>query len=296
MQNNCVNSIFLYGEYNMTIESLLKQLNQRLKPVAQELSGSEAEQIVEEITGFSRSRMYQQCGSELTDNQLNTAASILTRRLKGTPLPYVLGYAYFWDQKFKTTPSVLIPRPDTETLISNVLDHENEQLPLRVVDIGTGSGVVAQILSKEMKNWNVFATDRSYEAALIARYNCQSTVRILCMDLFEAFKERRFFDIIVSNPPYIPDSHISQLDSSVRDYEPVEALSGGPSGTDYYQYFAMYAGRLLKKGGRIYCEIGYDQGRDVTRIFAHNGWHSIKVFKDLANRPRVVSATSNGAK
>ncbi|MFP4415903.1 MAG: peptide chain release factor N(5)-glutamine methyltransferase [Chitinivibrionales bacterium] len=277
----------------MKIKELLYKLSRDLVPVAQDLSGREAEQILEDVTGFDRQRLYRSATLELSERQLEKAFAHLKKRLTGTPLAYVLGYTYFWDQTFITTQAVLIPRPDTETVITQILHHENE--PSRyVTDLGTGSGIIAQTLCGERPDWKLVAIDRSQDAVEVARQNCQASIMVVCSDMLQAFKRNPLFDIVVSNPPYIPDRHVMELNSSVRDYEPMEALAGGADGLDYYRYLAQELKDFLKDGARIYCEIGYDQGESVSFIFKDARWESVQVFKDLANRPRVVRAIYPG--
>jgi release factor glutamine methyltransferase len=221
---------------------------------------------------------------------LLSVEGIIAKRLADDPLPYILGSVYFFSKDILLTRDVLIPRTETEVLVETVLKREHSE-ELSFADIGTGSGAIAAILLKERPQWYGLATDISRKALAVARQNVSGHISFACVDMFGAFKpgsER--FDFIVSNPPYVSEAEMAHLDNSVIQFEPHSALYGGIDGMDFYRILAADAGNVLKPGGRMYCEIGCDQGAKVSDIFEFQGWSSVEVRNDLAGRPRVVTA------
>ncbi len=269
----------------MNRSETLTRLQHALSPTAGEFALPEAERILTFLLGISRSDLYLSGKDELPGQLSAKIEGIVARRLKDEPLPYILGSAYFFDREIAVTSDVLIPRPDTETLVETVLLNETSE-PLRFIDFGTGSGCISAVLTGN-RNWRAVAVDASLPALKVARINCGSGVDLICANHFAALKNGRF-DFLVSNPPYIPSATIAGLDRSVREFEPWSALDGGVEGMDFYRYFAECAGKILKPGGRIYCEIGYDQGERVTEVLEAGGWKEIRIVKDLGGRDRVV--------
>ncbi|MDR2729250.1 MAG: peptide chain release factor N(5)-glutamine methyltransferase, partial [Chitinispirillales bacterium] len=181
-------------------------------------------------------------------------------------------------------------RPDTETLIEAVLNGEKDKKTAFFADIGTGSGVLAAILTANNPEWNAAAADVSYNALKTASRNVSNRVKLICADMLSAFKPIQKFDFIVSNPPYISSAQMRTLDKSVYGYEPHGALFGGEDGLEFYREISLTAQAHLKDKGRIYLEIGYDQGDSVPRILHNDGWENITVTKDIEGRDRVVKA------
>jgi release factor glutamine methyltransferase len=270
----------------MKLSQALRDLRASLVRVAGECSLPESERIATFLLGISRSELYLCGDTELSPGLLRSIADVVNRRLTGEPLPYILGSAYFFDQEIAVTRDVLIPRPDTETLIEAVLAGERPE-PLRFLDFGTGSGCITAVLAGRNRRWRAVALDASLPALRIARRNCGGGVGFICGRGTAAIRESGF-DFIVANPPYIPTPVIPTLDRSVRDFEPAIALDGGADGLAFYRCLADAAGTLLKPGGRIYLEIGYDQGEAVAGILTARGGENIRIVKDLGGRDRVV--------
>jgi release factor glutamine methyltransferase len=266
-------------------------LTRRLKPVSGDLARREAELILQELFGLSRTQLHLTRTLPIDEKKSAHIDEIVRRRLRHEPLPYILGKAYFHSRDFMVTPDVLIPRPDTEILVEAVLAREDGTARL-FLDVGTGSGCIAAILLESRPAWRACASDVSVHALRVARENFSSVNRamLLCADALTAFKAGGHFDFISANPPYIPAADISELDESVREFEPRIALDGGTRGVHFYQLMANEADRILKKGGHIYCEIGFQQGSTVHAIFETCGWNDIEVLRDLAGRERVVIA------
>ncbi|MGA2506706.1 MAG: peptide chain release factor N(5)-glutamine methyltransferase [Chitinispirillaceae bacterium] len=275
----------------MTVIQTLQSIQKRCTPAAGEFALPEAERILEFLLNCSRSELYLSSQIEIPAEKNDTIETIIDRRLTGEPLAYILGSAYFYNGECVVTPDVLIPRPDTEILVEEVLKNERS-FNDRFLEFGTGSGCIAAVLTGQNPSWKAVATDFSFPALKIARQNCQKDVPLLCCDRLSAITatNRPRFDFIVSNPPYIRSAVLPVLEKSVYAYEPLSALDGGTDGLDFFRYLAKEAPPLLIRGGRIYCEIGYDQGTDAPDIFSSHGWTDISVTNDMGNRPRVLRA------
>ncbi|HEX2955807.1 MAG TPA: peptide chain release factor N(5)-glutamine methyltransferase [Chitinispirillaceae bacterium] len=272
----------------MTIGEALAYIRDALAPSSGEFAHPEAEEILTVLTGRDRIQLYLSKSANLSKADIEKIDTIISRRINHEPLAYILESAYFYDREFIVSPSVLIPRPDTEVLIEKILEQE-PTTPQRFLDIGTGSGIISSILT-EHRPWKAMALDISVDALRIAKRNRRSSFDLVCSDLFSAIKPAHQFDFIVSNPPYIDKPSLNNLDSDVKEFEPHCALYGGDDGLFFYRQFAAEAVYFIKKDGFIYCEIGYDQLDSCHDIFALHHWRNISVTFDLNHHPRVISA------
>jgi release factor glutamine methyltransferase len=209
--------------------------------------------------------------------------------LSQKPIAYIEKKTYFYDKEFFVDENVLIPRFDTERLVENILKNENPDEKF-VLELGTGSGIICEILQEHRPLWKIVSVDISEKALSVARKNCDEKILLVNSDKFSAILAEKQFDIIVSNPPYIETEIIKTLDESVKDFEPMLALDGGVSGLEFYEYLAKNALFFLKDGGRIYCEIGFNQCETVSKIFEENGLLNIKKIRDYGQNWRVVFA------
>ncbi len=235
--------------------------------------------------------------------------ALIERRAAGEPTQYLTGKQEFWGLEFEVTPSVLIPRPETEHIMEVALArlglrgfkmHFDSGLPrekLRVADVGTGSGCLAVALTRELPHSEVFATDISGAALEIARRNATrhhvaDRIRFLQTDLLDALnQEAKSFDLIVSNPPYVARTESAQLQREVRNHEPHAALFGGPTGVEMYARLIEEAGRLLRPGGILVLELGYNSAEHVRTILTERKcWTNVTLTNDLAGIPRVAAA------
>jgi release factor glutamine methyltransferase len=219
----------------------------------------------------------------------------LERLAKGEPLQYVTGVQTFYGYTFQVNPSVLIPRPETELLVHLVLNHHDRDRPLRVIDVGTGSGAIAVTLALEAPGWDIWAADISLEALNTAKGNAAAhhlkRIHWVHGDLLNTpGLAGRIFDVVISNPPYIPVGQIPSLQRQVRDFEPRLALAGGQSGMEVYRRLIPQAHAALAGNGRIYLEIGWDQAASVGKLLDENGFTAIEVVKDLNQHDRVMTA------
>ncbi len=226
---------------------------------------------------------------ELDATQLAAFHALLRRRIEGEPVAHILGEREFWSLSIRVTPDTLIPRPETELMIETLLELYPDSPPLSLLDMGTGTGAIALAMASERPTWRISATDQSAAALEVARHNAnQHQLDIECIhgSWFEPLGSRRF-DMIASNPPYIPeqDPHLQQGD--VR-FEPRSALAAGADGLDDIRLICARAGAHLNPGGLLIIEHGYDQKDAVLRIFTDNGFENIQQIHDLAGQPRLT--------
>lgn len=274
----------------MQLNDLFKQTVSRLEPDLGDYAVHCAERLLRSVLCCSREHLYLQRELEPDAVTIAHIESMVQRCKNHEPVDYVLGTSYFYDREFIVSPAVLIPRPDTEVLVETILGSEGE-LPLLVVDVGTGSGCIAAILAEKRPLWQVVGIEVSAAAAVVAQCNRQAcNSSFVAADLFTSCKSTVRFDIIVSNPPYIATSAVSALDRSVKDFEPYGALDGGADGLRFYRYLAEYGAVHSAPDGRIYCEIGYDQELAIRAIFTNAGWYGVHCICDLAGHPRVIVA------
>ncbi len=248
---------------------------------------------MEHVTGKDRAAQILAETEILEPKALMALETLLRRRLNGEPLDHIMGHQGFFGRRFKVDGSVLTPRPETELLVSAVLADTKAQKKARLLDLGTGSGAIIISILAERPGFTGLGIDASDEALRIADENAhvlgvKNRLDLLTSNWFEAVKGR--FDIIVSNPPYITDKAMGQLEIEVSEYDPKLALSGGPDGLNAYRIIAEQTGNFLKTQGRLYLEIGYDQGESVPSILDLNGFKEIEVFKDLSGNDRLVTA------
>ena len=212
--------------------------------------------------------------------------SFVEERKKRKPFQYIINKQNFYGLDFYVDENVLIPRFDTEVLVEKIL-KDNKDNNFQILDLCTGSGAIAISLKKLGKYKSVKALDISEKALDIAKKNSnlnETTIDFICSDMFEKINGK--FDIIISNPPYIPSRDIEDLSLEVKDYEQKLALDGLEDGLYFYRIIAKEAKAYLKENGKIYLEIGYNQAKDIREIFKE--YNKIEVYKDLAGKDRVV--------
>ncbi len=258
-----------------------------------------AERLLSGALGLDRVQLYLQFEKILTHRELDVFRAFVKRRISNEPLQYILGETEFMSLKFKVSPSVLIPRPDTETLVEAVLREIPEELPARILDIGTGSGNIAISLAHYLKASQITAVDISEEALELARENAafnavESRIRFIREDLFSPdflLRLEQDFDAVVSNPPYISEEEFSTLPDEVRLFEPHTALRDGSDGLTFHRRIAELSEHLLRSGGRIYLEVGMGQAPRVAALLKEAGFDSVLTIQDLAGIERVVAGT-----
>lgn len=263
-----------------------------------------AELLLAHVLDCPRIKLYTDFERTLTDHHLSTYRALVKRAAEEEPIAYLTGVAPFFNLDIAVTRDVLIPRPDTETLVENVIQtvRTDSRLTaqLRILDLCTGSGCIALSLAKALKESTVIATDISPQALAVAQSNAQRLkldprTTFLEGDLFAALRghiEDRPFDIITANPPYIPTANLASLDRSVKDYEPHLALDGGLDGLSPHRAILAKAPEYLAPGGRLYLEIQFDQGPAALALAAATpGLQNPNILRDLAGHDRVLTAT-----
>ncbi len=244
-----------------------------------------AEVLLAHATGQDRAWLYAHATDELREVWWIHYGRYLHERMQGKPTQYITGRQEFFGRDFRVSRDVLIPRPETEHLVEAAL----KQTPGSILDIGTGSGAIAVTLALETKA-RVIATDISEAALRVAAQNAQSLgarVDFIACDLAAAISGP--FDLIVSNPPYVPHDDQSTIQREVRDFEPEVALYGGNDGLAIYRRLIPEAARLLKPGGWLMMELGYKSAEAVRAMF-DDRWSEIEFVADLAGWPRVIVA------
>lgn len=247
----------------------------------------EAQELVMSVLGISNTELVLNRNREVSENDKTAVYEKLLRRKKGEPLQYITGTAGFMGLEFKVTPDVLIPRADTETLAEEIISIADGCAKL--LDIGTGSGCIGISVAHFKPDTEVTFLDISKKALEIAKYNAKkNNVNgiFVNMDILKEYPKERF-DIIVSNPPYICDYVIKDLQTEVKDYEPYGALSGGADGLLFYRRITEIAPEMLNENGILAYEIGCDQGEAVSELM-RKSFCNVRVLKDLCGNDRVI--------
>lgn len=254
----------------------------------------EAQLLLAHVLQCSRMQLYTGFDKPLAEAELAAYRGLIKRRLAGEPVAYLLGEHEFWGLPIYVDPSVLIPRPDTETVVEVARDtFPDRSVPCAVLDLCTGSGAIALALAKELTGARVIATELSADAAAIARKNVERNglaerIEVRLGDLFAPVASERF-DLIVSNPPYIATAVIATLSAEVHR-EPRLALDGGADGLAFYDRICAEAAALMLPGAAIVLEHGFDQADAVGARLAAAGFEQITLTRDLGKNPRVTSA------
>lgn len=244
--------------------------------------------LMEVCFGITRAQFYCHPDQKVESKALERFLQLIESRKKRIPLQYIIGKREFMGLDFLVNQHVLIPRQETELLVEEVLKYSDN---CTVLDLCTGSGCIAISIAKFAKNVKIDAVDISEKALEVADKNVKNnnvSVELIKSDLFEKIDKK--YDIIVSNPPYIATQEIDKLEPEVRVYEPMLALDGQEDGLYFYKKIIEQAGQYLKQKGRLFFEIGYDQGESVSEILQDAGFYDIKVMNDLSGCNRMIMA------
>ena len=253
----------------------------------------EAQLLLAHTLGCSRTELYMRADEPIAEEPRKKFKELIRRRTEGCPVAYLVGQREFHLLSFEVSPAVLIPRPETETLLEECLRLIKGAEAPRVLDVGTGSGCIAISVAHKNKAARVTAIDVSPEALTVAKRNAEKhglaeRVRFLEGDLFAPVPAGERFDVIVSNPPYVGQDEFPALAKDVRDHEPRLALDGGPDGLAVYRRLIAEAPAYLEPGGWLLVEIGATQEAAVRGLFEQNGLAVERTLKDLAGHPRVM--------
>lgn len=288
-----------------TLGAARQALTDFLRQAGIDSADTDARLLIAHALDIGRTELMVNGDRAVTPDQLKAIGALALRRLAHEPVARILGRKEFWSLPLQVSGAVLVPRPDTETVVEAALDFvvrngkglKNLRMePLRILDIGTGSGALVLALLSELEQARGTATDISPAALAVARANAESlglASRCTFIECDIAQGVAGPFDLIVSNPPYIVHGDIAGLDPEVRDYDPVLALDGGSDGLDIYRAIAHDARRLLAPGGRLIVELGAGQEPGVRALFTQAGLTVTAVRNDVAGIPRALSASAS---
>ena len=278
----------------LTVAQAWRAAADRLRERGFDTPDLDARLLVGHALGLDHGRLVAEPARLLTQSEAAALDAALTRRLAHEPVARILGSKEFWSLPLRITPDVLVPRPETETVVEEVLAVVARGQPARIADLGVGSGAILLALLSELPAAFGIGTDRDPRALLVARDNAHrlglaARAGFVACDFAAALAGA--CDVVVSNPPYIPTGDIATLAPDVRDHDPRGALDGGRDGLDAYRAIAADARRLLAPGGWLVVEVGSVQAEPVAALFAAHGLAvSRRPRCDLAGRPRVVTA------
>ncbi|GKQ55312.1 peptide chain release factor N(5)-glutamine methyltransferase [Bradyrhizobium sp. Ce-3] len=286
-----------FAEHGQTVETIRRSLAARLKAAGHDAAELDARLLVGAALGLDLTGMVTGAQRILTKDEADRLEGLAQRRLAGEPVARILGIKEFWGLPLHLSAATLVPRPDTETVVERALELLQADgavgRALRIADLGTGSGAILLALLSELPNAHGFATDISTEALQTARRNAaelglsQRTTFIAC-DYASGLAGA--FDLIVSNPPYIPSADIAGLDIEVRAHDPRAALDGGADGLDAYRALISQSAGLLVPGGLLVVEVGQGQSADVEALMTASGLSPTgRPRADLGGIPRAVS-------
>ena len=267
-----------------------------------------AELLLARSLGYKRMDLYLRFEQPVVEEELEVFRSMVRRRLKNEPVQYILGETEFYGLPFAVTPAVLIPRPETEHLVERVIELANASHELanaavgnandagaKILDIGTGSGIIPVAVAKHVAGASLTAIDISSEALAIARENAgrndvAGRIEFLEADVLEISPTDLGgqYDFIVSNPPYIPRAEVADLQPEIREYEPLIAATDGGDGLTFYKRIADISTELLRPEGKILIEIGFGQADSVSGIFTSAGFNVDEIIEDYSGIARIL--------
>jgi release factor glutamine methyltransferase len=274
----------------MTVLEILKKTEEFFKAKGLDSPRLNAELLLSHLLKCKRIELYVNFDKPLHEEEVNKFREYIKRRAAREPLQYITGDGPFHSFSVHVGPGVLIPRPETETLVETLFDDYPGLSGKSILDMGTGSGILAIVVKKHCPGCEMAACDVSEEALKVARENgkkLDAEIRWVKSDVFSNLSGKTF-DLILSNPPYCKSGDLEKLEPEVRDHEPRLALDGGPDGLAFYRRFMTDAASHLNPGGRIYLEVGEGQAQDVAALGMASGLSLLKIVKDLSGKERVV--------
>ena len=280
-----------------TVGRILEWTAQHLKKSGSDTPRLDAELLLAKARDCPRIQLYVQFNEVVPDAQRAVMRDLVRRRAQSEPVAHLVGHREFFSLDFAVSPDVLIPRPDTETLVLDLITHARKLPAPAILDVATGSGCIAIAAAVQVPAARVTASDVSPAALTLARQNADrhgvaARITFLEGDLLAPLPAGAQFDFLVSNPPYIPTAQLETLDREVRDYEPRLALDGGPDGLRFLTMLLQQAPSVLVPGGRLLLEFTPEQAPALLELAtAQPELSDPAVLKDLAGRPRVLVAT-----
>lgn len=278
----------------MTIKDIIIKYSEEFKDIS-DTPRLDTELLLQKVLDdVDRLYIHLNLNKELTEEQKIKFIGFAEERINGRPIAYIVEKREFMGLDFFVKEGVLIPRPDTETLVEEIIEICKDRKNVSILDIGTGSGAITVSLAKYIENSNVTSFDISEIALAIGKKNAiinevDKKIKYIKSDLFTALNDSDIkFDIIVSNPPYIKKKDIETLHTQVKDYEPHNALEGGEDGLDFYRKITEQGKKYLNECGILAYEVGHNQAEDVINIMKSNGYKKIYTKKDIQGIDRVV--------
>ncbi len=278
----------------MNYQEILNQGSKILKLNDIKSYNLDSELLLSSTLKINRPQILLQLNNKIKNREKEIFLNLIKRRKRSEPIAYIIGFKEFWKEKFKVNRSVLIPRPETEILVERVLDELRVNSKKKILDIGTGSGCIILSILKERKGCHGIGVDISKNAIKLAKYNAKiqhikNRIKFFNTDIDNFCSDK--YDLIISNPPYIVRNTINGLDKDVRDHEPRIALDGGLDGYTKIKLVIKKSSNLIKKNGKLFLEIGFDQAKETLKILNMYGFYNNKIVKDLAKKNRCIIST-----
>jgi len=282
-----------------TCLEILNRAVEKLRSEGIDRPRTNAELLLGAVLDAKKIDLYLNRDRILTPQQVEKFNQLIQERISGKPLQYIIGSTEFFGLEFKVNQSVLIPRPETETLVEAVIEHLKDCSQPKIIDLGTGSGAIAISLAKNLKSSFVFATDVSPDALKVAKRNAErhgveSRIEFVCGDLFDPLEGKKLektIDCVVSNPPYVSKDEFDHLPKEVKDYEPIVALRTDEEGPSFHKKIIEGSLDFLKEGGILALEVGLGQANKVADLVRDCGdFKDTEIKKDLGGIDRIVIA------
>ena len=278
----------------MNYEKVLTNATKTLERASIVNSKLDCEILLSNVLKINRENVLINLNKKINHQDFINFNKLINRRKKNEPVAYIVGYKEFWNKKFIVNSDVLIPRPDTEILVEEVIKSIQINSSLNILDIGTGTGCVLLSVLNERKKCYGIGLDISKKAINIAKHNAKiqqirNRIKFINSSIDKFYVGK--YDLIISNPPYIKTGDIKNLDKDVGFYEPEIALNGGSDGYSKIREVIYKSSVLIKKKGKLFLEIGYNQKNEVIRILNCNKFYINKVVKDLGKKNRCIIST-----
>ena len=254
----------------------------------------DSEILLSSTLKLDRSQLILNLDKKIENKEKKNFLNFIKRRTKNEPIAYITGYKEFWKSSFKVDKNVLIPRPDTETIIEQVLKELDNYSSKKILDIGTGSGCILISILHERKKCFGVGIDISKKAVKLAKYNAKIQHIYNRIKFFNSNIDNFYlgkYDLIISNPPYIKHHKINDLEKDIKNHEPMVALDGGVDGFDKIRLIIKKSSTLIKKRGKLFLELGINQTKETLKILNLHGFYKTKVIKDLASKNRCIIST-----
>jgi release factor glutamine methyltransferase len=256
----------------------------------------DSEILISQVINKTREFIILNSELEINQNDYCNLQRLINERKRGKPISYITGQKFFWKYNFEINNNVLIPRPDTETVVETILKVYKEKNKISFLEVGVGSGCILLSILKEKKNFRATGIDISSQALRVCNINAyklgvKNRVKLFKSDI-DKFSNGKY-DLIISNPPYIKKLDLKYLEKDIVNFEPKIALDGGLDGISEIRKIVKKSSELIKKGGKLILEIAFDQKKEVKQLLVNNGFYINSVIKDLSKNDRCIISTKN---